>query len=189
MHDSTTAEPRFHSLAELIIDIAREIQLRAVQTTPVVPLTQTQGQVMRFVHSHPGCSASDIADGSGLQRANVSVALRELRGRGYITSQRDDSDGRAIRIDATALADETIATLRESWASLVAHAWDAGGAAGGDDSAPVPDEVLDTLARIRAGLHARRATKAFVLDPPAYAEDGADSTLAEPVTITAARVN
>ena len=107
----------FPLIADLVIDIAREIQLRAVQTTPVVPLTQTQGQVMRYVHTHAGCSASDIADGSGLQRANVSTALRELRGRGYITSRRDDEDGRAIRIEATELADETIQKLRGSWAS------------------------------------------------------------------------
>lgn len=164
--------PQYRLLAELVIDIAREIQLRAVQTTPVIPLTQTQGQVMRFVHSNPGCSASDIADGSGLQRANVSTALRELRGRGYITSRRDDDDGRAIRIEATELADETIGKLRTSWAELVERAWKAGA---GDE--PVPHDTLDTLSRIRNGLNADRATKLFRLDPPAAVERVADSTV------------
>jgi DNA-binding MarR family transcriptional regulator len=171
-------EPSFELLAELIIDVAREVQLRAVQTTPVVPLTQTQGQVMRFVHSHPGCSASDIADGSGLQRANVSAALRELRGRGYITSRRDDDDGRAIRIEATALADDTIDKLRASWATLVERAWTgAGGTAG------APASAVEALARIRSGLHADRATKPFPLDPPAGVDARPDST----VTASASR--
>jgi len=169
--DATNTDPTFRLLAELVIDIAREIQLRAVQTTPVVPLTQTQGQVMRYVHNHPGCSASDIADGSGLQRANVSSALRDLRGRGYITSQRDEADGRAIRIDATPLADETIGKLRTSWAGLVESAWNA--AAGGVD---VPDTAVDALLRIRTGLHADRATKGFASEAPAANGDGADST-------------
>jgi DNA-binding MarR family transcriptional regulator len=169
--DATNTDPTFRLLAELVIDIAREIQLRAAQTTPVVPLTQTQGQVMRYVHNHPGCSASDIADGSGLQRANVSAALRDLRGRGYITSQRDESDGRAIRIDATELADETIGKLRTSWAALVESAWhaDAG-------SADLPETAVDALLRIRSGLHADRATKGFVPGPPALAGQRADSS-------------
>ncbi|MCC2033235.1 MarR family winged helix-turn-helix transcriptional regulator [Microbacterium allomyrinae] len=168
--DASRTDPAFRTLAELVIDIAREIQLRAAQTTPVVPLTQTQGQVMRFVHNHPGCSASDIADGAGLQRANVSAALRDLRGRGYITSRRDDLDGRAIRIEATGLADETIGTLSASWAALLESGWHT--AAG---SAAIPASALETLARIRTGLHADRATKAFVTESPAQGGDRADS--------------
>ncbi|MFF2487183.1 MarR family winged helix-turn-helix transcriptional regulator [Microbacterium sp. NPDC058062] len=171
MSEEANTDPTFRLLAELVIDIAREIQLRAVQTTPVVPLTQTQGQVMRYVHNHPGCSASDIADGSGLQRANVSVALRDLRGRGYITSQRDEADGRAIRIDATPLADETIGKLRTSWAGLVETAWHAAA-----DGADVPGSAVDALVRIRAGLHADRATKGFASEAPAAAGESADST-------------
>jgi DNA-binding MarR family transcriptional regulator len=172
MNDATDGAV-FPLIADLVIDIAREIQLRAVQTTPVVPLTQTQGQVMRYVHTHAGCSASDIADGSGLQRANVSTALRELRGRGYITSRRDDEDGRAIRIEATELADETIQKLRGSWAALVEHAWQTGSS--GD--AEVPASVIETLSRIRAGLHADRATKPFLQGSPAAAASPADSTM------------
>lgn len=173
MKDDDVVDPAFMSLAELVIDIAREIQLRAVQITPVVPLTQTQGQVMRFVHANAGCSASDIADGAGLQRANVSTALKDLRGRGYITSRRDDADGRAIRIEATPLADETIDKLRASWADLIATAWQHGV----DEQYAAPDVAIDTLMRIRAGLHADRATKAFRSEAPATSASDADSNL------------
>lgn len=165
----------FRLLAELVIDVAREVQLRAVQRTPVVPLTQTQGQVMRFVHANPGCSASDIADGAGLQRANVSTALRELRARGYLTSRRDDVDGRAIRIEATELADETIDRLRGSWAELIESAWTKAAA-----SPEPPAAAIGVLSRIRAGLHADRATKAFPLDAPAEDLVGADSSATLP---------
>ncbi len=163
-------DPGFTALAELIVDIAREIQLRATQTTPVLPLTPTQGQVMRYVHNHPGCTASDIADGAGLQRTNVSTALRELRHRGYLISRRDDRDGRAIRIDSTPLADENIMRLRASWASHIAGAWNAG--PGGEDALT---EVTEVLAGIRSRLSADRAMKSFPLDAPALALAGADS--------------
>lgn len=167
-----TAEVTFLELADLFIDIAREIRVRSAQTTPVVPLTQTQSQIMRFVHLHPGCSASDIADGGGLQRANVSSALRELRTRGYLVSERDEADGRAIRITATAEADANIARLRRSWADLIETAWEHEGA-GDIDSLSA---VTATLSRIRSGLSAERATKAFSPDAPGFAATGADSS-------------
>ena len=175
MSEHETDAAAYTELAELIIDIAREIQVRAAQTTPVVPLTQTHAQVMRYVHRHPGCSASDIADGGGLQRANVSTVLRELRGRGYVTSYRDEDDGRAIRIHATDRADENIARLRASWASLVADAWRRG--AGGPG--PVPSDVADALILIRAGLDAGRADRArnaFRSGPPSRSATGDDSS-------------
>ncbi len=175
----STAAARIESetlveLAALVVDIAREIQVRTAVETPVVPLTQTQGQVMRFVHTHPGCSASDIADGAGLQRANVSTALRDLRARGYITSRRDEADGRAIRIDATARADQTIATLRRSWAAQLA-----GALRTDPDALDELDAVTATLARIRDGLTARRANKPFRTDSPARTPGGADSIAIE----------
>jgi DNA-binding MarR family transcriptional regulator len=172
MPDEMDTDPLFREVAVLVVDIAREIQLRAALSTPVVPLTQTQGQVMRFVHDHPGCSASDIADGSALQRANVSTALRDLRGRGYITSQRDDVDGRAIRIDSTPLADDTIAKLRTSWADLIAQAWDEDAEAG---HSPNLGHLSADLARIRDGLRAHRATKSFRIPSPAVVGVGTDS--------------
>ncbi|GAA5034315.1 MarR family transcriptional regulator [Microbacterium fluvii] len=167
----STVDERFIELADIVNDIAREIRVRGAHSTPVVPLTPTQSQIMRYVHTHPGCSASDIADGSGLQRANVSTALRELRTRGYLISHRDETDGRAIRIHATERADETIARLREAWAGLLAAGWESGAAGGADDLAA----VTATLARLRDGLTAEPARKAFPAEAPASAAGGADS--------------
>jgi DNA-binding MarR family transcriptional regulator len=156
---SQSREPAgFTTIAELVVDIAREVHVQATTTDSVELLTQTQAQVMRFVHDNPGCSASDIATASGLQRANVSPALSVLKSRGLITSNRDDEDGRAIRIHSTPLADENIAALRRSWADLIAAAWTLGdpGPAGREGDQP-PDGVAAALERIRTGLRAGRA--------------------------------
>lgn len=163
-------QAEFTLLAQVLVDVAREIQLRAAHSTPVVPLTPTQGQIMRFVHAHPECTASDIADGAGLQRTNVSTALRELRGRGYLTSRRDESDGRAIRIRATERADATIGALRRTWADLLAGAWP-------DDAGRDVAEVTELLATVRARLGADRAKKAFPLEAPGPAVPDADSIM------------
>lgn len=172
-----TSDPVFRALAEMVIDIAREIQLRASQSTPVVPLTPTQGQVMRYVHRHPGCSASDIADGAGLQRTNVSTALRELRSRGYLTSLRDEQDGRAIRISATKLSDDTIRQLTSSWAHQIRQAWSAEPAVG---TSATLDQVVAALTGLRdrldADRSADRATKGFAAETPAEPGDREDST-------------
>lgn len=176
MNDDARSQAVFLELADVVNDIAREIRVRSAHETPVVPLTPTQGQIMRFVHTHPGCSASDIADGSGLQRANVSTALRELRSRGYLVSHRDETDGRSIRIHATERADETIARLRAGWAAQLAEAW-AGDDARTDEVAACADleQATALLARVRDRLGARRATNAVTTQAPAPASVLADS--------------
>lgn len=166
----SATDERFLELADVVNDIAREIRVRSALTTPVVPLTPTQSQVMRFVHTHPGCSASDIADRSGLQRANVSTALRELRTRGYLVSHRDENDGRAIRIHATERADDTIARLRATWAALLADAW-------GDRDPAELAAATAVIAQVRDGLVAEPATKAFPGGTPQAAAVPADSSL------------
>jgi DNA-binding MarR family transcriptional regulator len=118
-------DQRFATLADLVIDIAREIRIRGAVPAPGVPLTQTQSQIMRYVHGHPGCSPSEIADRSGLKRANVSAAITELRDLGYLVSRRDEHDGRSIRVDVTPQAADTLDRLRASWSGLIASAWGA----------------------------------------------------------------
>ncbi len=168
----TAVDERFTDLAQAVIDIAREIQLSAARSAPVVPLTQTQGQIMRYVHKNPGCTPSDIADGAGLQRTNVSTALRELRGRGYITSSRDEVDGRAIRVEATALSEETIHGLTAAWARLLAGAWTAEPVAGDDGALEIATTALTRVRdRLAAGRGERadradRAGNAYLGGPP-----------------------
>jgi DNA-binding MarR family transcriptional regulator len=137
-------DPRFATLADLVVDVAREIRIRGAVAGPGIPLNQTQSQVMRYVHGHPGCSASEVAHHTGVKRANVSAAITELRDLGYLVSRRDDRDGRVIRIEATAQADDTLERLRASWSELLASAWEAGT----DDLDPVIARLASLLGRL-----------------------------------------
>jgi DNA-binding MarR family transcriptional regulator len=120
---SKARDDEFAVLADLVIDIAREIRIRGTVSGRSAPLTQTQSHVMRFVHNHPGCSSSAIASGTGLRRGNVSASLGELRALGFISSRRDGTDGRAIRIEPTKKALDMLGHLRSSWAELLSEAW------------------------------------------------------------------
>lgn len=120
----TGVDTTFLELAAVANDIVREMRVRSDAAGLAVPLTQNQSQIMSCVHNAPGCSPSQIATSTGLQRANVSTALRELRDRGLIESVPDETDRRVQRVYATALADETLAALRAGWAAVLEQAWD-----------------------------------------------------------------
>ena len=137
-------DPRFATLADLVIDVAREIRIRGAVAGPGVPLNQTQSQVMRYVHAHPGCKASEIADRTGVKRANVSAAITELRDLGYLVSRRDEHDGRVVRIEATPQAVDTLDRLRTSWSALLSGAW-------GEDVSDL-DPVIARLESLLHGL-------------------------------------
>ncbi|GAA5034337.1 MarR family winged helix-turn-helix transcriptional regulator [Microbacterium fluvii] len=142
---------RFANLADLIVDVAREVRLRSGIDAPGVPLNQTQSQVMRYVHANPGCLASEIARDAGIKRTNVSSAVQELRDLGYLVVARDARDGRALRITATALAESTVALLRSAWSEVLQEAWDAGAPA--SDDVPAAEAALEVLLR---GLRSHR---------------------------------
>jgi len=137
-------DPRFATLADLVIDVAREIRIRGAVPGPGVPLNQTQSQVMRYVHTHPGCKASEIAAHTGVKRANVSAAITELKDLGYLTSRKDEHDGRAVRIAVTPQAVQTLTRLRASWSGLISGAW-------GDDLTDL-DPVIARLESLLRGL-------------------------------------
>lgn len=113
----------FAELAAVVNDIVREMRVRSAAGGPAYRLTQNQSQIMSCVHSAPGSTPSQIAERTGLRRANVSTALKELRADGYIESVADRSDGRVVRVYATARADRTLAMLRSGWADVLASAW------------------------------------------------------------------
>ncbi|UOQ59699.1 MarR family winged helix-turn-helix transcriptional regulator [Leucobacter rhizosphaerae] len=133
----STQQP-YAEIADLTIDIAREIRLRGHAT-----LNQTESQVMRHLHQHPGSTPSHIAAGTGLIRANVSPALRRLRSLGYVSSDTDPNDARSVRVTPTALAQDTLDSLRASWSESVQEAWPA------DID---PSETVVALQRLLHGL-------------------------------------
>lgn len=112
-------------LADLLLDLGRELRLRTVLSPGAPVLTQTQGTLMRHVHRNPGCTPSEAAAGTGLQRTNVSTALRELRALGYLETTPHEGDARGLRMHTTPLADENLRRLRERWVELLEEAWNA----------------------------------------------------------------
>jgi len=115
MQRRSSSESNLADLAILVLNVARELQSRAVHPA-VVPLTQTEINVMHFVEHHPGASTSEVATGAGLQRSNLSSALRSLEGHGLMSRQVDGSDGRRVRLHATDKSRESLAILRQQWA-------------------------------------------------------------------------
>lgn len=116
-------DEEFAAIADLLLDLGRDLRMRTTLTAGDPNLTQTQGTVMRFVHRNEGCTPSEVASGTGLQRANVSTALRELRELGYLETSPHEGDARGIRIRTTPLADENLERLRRSWVELLEAAW------------------------------------------------------------------
>jgi DNA-binding MarR family transcriptional regulator len=138
---------RWAELADLVLTISREIQFRGYASPEAISLSIPEGTVMRYLHRHPGVPPSQIAEATGLQRTNVSSALRNLEAHGLIERRDSPDDRRGSRIYPTPLGTSNYTLVREEWASLLSAA------AGQADSLAA---TLELLARIEQGLVAMR---------------------------------
>ena len=123
--------------------IAREIQFRGYTDERAVPLSRSEGMVMRYLQDHPAAPPSRIADATGLLRTNLSAVLRGLERKGLI--ERRASPGVTVR--PTERGKSNYALVRQEWASAVS-------AAGGDTSHL--DAALALLRAAEAGLTSAR---------------------------------
>ena len=133
-------------LAEAILGVGRELRLRI--DGDVVQLTASEAHVMRHIDHHPGVTPSDVARATGLQRSNLSTALRALEGRGFVERRTDPHDARGVNLFPTDRAGENLTRLRRQWAEKVA-------AALGDDQTDVV-AAKALLERLEVGLIAAR---------------------------------
>jgi DNA-binding MarR family transcriptional regulator len=135
-------------LADLIMNIGQEIKMLSTGEG-AVPLTITESNVMRFVDRHPGTSPSALAAGTGLQRSNMSAALRSLEEKGMIERAHLGEDGRGITVSPTDRAAANLVRLRASWAAGMTQAVDNDGEGF--------SESLRFLTRLEDGLiHSRQ---------------------------------
>lgn len=116
-------ESELADLAETILAIGRE--LRMGMDAETVPLTPSEAYVMRYIDNHPGTSPSDVAKYTGLQRSNLSTALRGLERRGFVQRRVDPHDARGANLFPTDLAAANLARLRRQWARQMATAFGA----------------------------------------------------------------
>lgn len=140
-----TGAEKLADLADVILALARTISTDAHLDPGIVDLTSTEINVMRFVDRNPGASPAAVAAATGLQRSNLSRALRELEAKGMVEKTVSDSDGRQARLHSTERAAENLKRLRANWSRLLT-------AAGADPRHL--DAALAMLTELEAGLSA-----------------------------------
>lgn len=144
----TVGDPRWADLADLVLIIAREIQFRGYTDARAIPLSQSEGMVMRYLQAEPAAPPSRIAAGAGLQRTNLSAVLRGLERKGLIERHASPGDGRGVTVRPTERGKSNYTLVRHEWASAVS-------AAAGSDTSNL-DAALGLLRAVEAGLVAAR---------------------------------
>lgn len=150
--DSTSAAPhdeqRWADLADLVLIIAREIQFRGYADESALPLSQSEGMVMRYLQKVPDAAPSRIATATGLQRTNLSTVLRGLERKGLIERHANAEDGRGVTVHATARGHSNYALVRREWGCAVS-------AAAGHDASNL-DAALVVLRAVERGMTSNR---------------------------------
>ena len=139
---------RWADLADLVLIIAREIQFRGYTDARAIPLSQSEGMIMRYLQTDPDAPPSRIAAATGLQRTNLSAVLRGLEGKGLIERHASPEDGRGVTVRPTEYGKSNYALVRQEWARAVS-------AAAGGDSSDL-DPALRLLRDIEYGLTSAR---------------------------------
>ncbi len=143
--DDRHTDARLADLADLVLAIARAITTDVGLDPEHVDLTATEINVMRYVDRHPGVSPTSVAAATGLQRSNLSRALRDLEAKGMVERTPDASDGRQMRLEPTARAAANLERLRTNWSRILESV---------DVDRSNLDAALALLAELDAGLAA-----------------------------------
>lgn len=141
-------DPRWADLADLALVIAREIQFRGYSDEAAIPLSQSEGMVMRYLAKDPAAPPSRIAAATGLQRTNLSAILQGLERKGLIERRASPDDRRGVTVHPTERGTSNYALVRQEWASALS-------AAAGGDTRHL-DAALRLLRAVEAGLVDRR---------------------------------
>lgn len=70
-----SGDQRRADLADLALSISREIRFRGYTDERAVPLSPSEGMVMRHLRDDPAATPSSIAAATGLRRTNLSAVL------------------------------------------------------------------------------------------------------------------
>lgn len=114
-------------LADVVMAVSRAIKLRTAADPAVLDLSTTEVTVLRFIDHHPGVSPSAVATATGLQRSNLSRALRALEAKQLVRRSADPADNRQSLLQSTALAAENLAHIRAIWSGLLRDALEGAG--------------------------------------------------------------
>ncbi|MBB2989761.1 DNA-binding MarR family transcriptional regulator [Mycolicibacterium iranicum] len=114
-------------LADLVMTVARAVKMQTVSDPSVLDLSATEVTVLRYLDHHPDVSPSTVAAATGLQRSNMSRALRDLEGKGLVQRTPAPADSRQTLLRSTALAADNLARVRGIWARVLGDALDGAG--------------------------------------------------------------
>lgn len=114
-------------LADVVTELAHQLDTRSPELRDVVPLTGTEIAVIRQVHREPRSTPSQIAEATGLRRSNVSTAIRALEAGGLVVRDQLEGNARSVALVPTAQAAASVARINAYWTSLLRE---------------VPDDVL-----------------------------------------------
>nr|WP_253268130.1 MarR family transcriptional regulator [Streptomyces asoensis] len=135
---------RWAELADLMLIVGREIQFRGYTDERAIPLSPSEGMVMRHLQHDHAAPPSRIAAATGLQRTNLSTVLRGLEQKGLVERRADPGDGRGVTVHTTELGRTNYALVRREWAAAVATAV-------GHDTTHL-DAALTLLTAMESGL-------------------------------------
>lgn len=128
-------------LADAVLAVARAVKSRIYADPEVITLNATEITVMRYIDQHPGCGPSAVATAVGLQRSNLSKALRGLEVKGMVQREVDSVDNRHAALRPTPRAAESLTRLQRSWIDLL-----------GEAGREVSDADLQTAVRVLCTL-------------------------------------
>lgn len=134
-------------LADAVLVVAREIESRHPRAG-FVPVAVNERLVLRTLDREGETTPSALAERLGLQRSNLSTALRGLEAKGLIVREHDGADGRGVIVRSTALAARNLELLRERWSEVLRPAVPVG--ADVDAAAALMRGVADALVAERA---------------------------------------
>lgn len=114
-------------LADVVMAVGRAVKAQAAAESGVLELSATEVTVLRYLDHHPDVGPSTVAAATGLQRSNMSRALRDLEAKGLVRRSADPADSRQVVLRSTELAAENLSRLRGIWARLLGDALESSG--------------------------------------------------------------
>ncbi len=109
-------EPEAEKLAERLLEVSSSL-IRAARSAASAgakrDVTMAQMELLRLVRRRPGITAADAAAELRLARNTVSTLVGQLVALGLLARDRDDADGRIVRLRLLPPAQERMAAWRE----------------------------------------------------------------------------
>ncbi|WP_178380061.1 MarR family winged helix-turn-helix transcriptional regulator [Cryptosporangium aurantiacum] len=102
-------------LAALLHDVSRQLRSAAHAEVNLVPLPDSERDVLRYVGRNPGSGVGVVARELHMKSSNVSAAVRNLVARDLMIREADPGDRRIARLTLTDQAYRNLERLQRSW--------------------------------------------------------------------------